>query len=120
MSGDGEYVAGRNNTCIPSTAACGISLPPGNGGGCVNQGPFKEYVMLLVPTQTTKLTLHSWSVNLGPVAPVLANFTANPSFDGLGYNPRCLRRDISRAAAHDWSKGTHPPPPSPPGTHTSR
>lgn len=37
------------------------------------------------------------SVNLGPVAPVLQNLTANG--DGFGYNPRCLRRDISTVAA---------------------
>jgi tyrosinase len=42
LSGDGAYVAGRNNTCIPSPDACGISIPPSNGGGCVKSGPFKK------------------------------------------------------------------------------
>lgn len=42
MSGDGAYVAGRPNTCVPMPEACGISVPPGNGGGCVKSGPFKE------------------------------------------------------------------------------
>jgi tyrosinase len=42
MSGDGAYVAGRNDTCIPSNDACSIRLPPGNGGGCIKSGPFKE------------------------------------------------------------------------------
>ncbi|KAF2786397.1 Di-copper centre-containing protein [Melanomma pulvis-pyrius CBS 109.77] len=87
MSGDGAYVAGRNNTCIPSPDACGISLPPGNGGGCIKSGPFKD-----------------WKVNLGPVAPVLADYTPNPEFTGLGYNPRCLRRDISSAASQGWTQ----------------
>ncbi|KAL1651067.1 hypothetical protein SLS61_005584 [Didymella pomorum] len=87
MSGDGKYVAGRNNTCIPSPAACGISLPPGNGGGCVKSGPFKD-----------------WSVNLGPVSPALPNITPNPSPSGLDYNPRCLRRDISLVASLGWTK----------------
>lgn len=57
-----------------------------------------------INTQHALLTPHSWRVNLGPVAPVLTNFTANPSPDGQGYNPRCLRRDISVAASSGWTK----------------
>ncbi|KAF1916616.1 hypothetical protein BDU57DRAFT_448356 [Ampelomyces quisqualis] len=87
LGGDGALVPGRANSCIPSPDQCGISLPPGNGGGCVSTGPFKD-----------------WKVNLGPVAPVLPNLPPNPEFFGLGYNPRCLRRDISKAAASGWSK----------------
>jgi tyrosinase len=45
MSGNGEYLPGRNNTCIPSVEQCSISLPPGRGGGCVKSGPFKEQVI---------------------------------------------------------------------------
>lgn len=37
-------------------------------------------------------------VNLGPVAPSL-KVQPNPQSDGLGYNPRCLRRDINKYAA---------------------
>ncbi|KAH7067131.1 hypothetical protein FB567DRAFT_256894 [Paraphoma chrysanthemicola] len=87
MSGDGAYVANRSNTCIPSPDACGISIPPGRGGGCVMSGPFTN-----------------WSVNLGPVAPVLADVSPNPAQSGLGYNPRCLRRDISTFASSGWTK----------------
>ncbi|KAF1952865.1 Di-copper centre-containing protein [Byssothecium circinans] len=87
MSGDGELIPGRNNTCVPMPALCGISLPPGNGGGCVKSGPFKDF-----------------QVNLGPVAAVIADPKPNPDFSGLGYNPRCLRRDISQAAAQGWTK----------------
>jgi tyrosinase len=42
MSGDGAYVAGRANTCIPAAELCQISIPPGNGGGCITSGPFVE------------------------------------------------------------------------------
>lgn len=34
---------------------------------------------------------------------MLTDFTPNPDFTGLGYNPRCLRRDISKAASSKWS-----------------
>lgn len=40
------------------------------------------------------------TVNLGPVSPALAGVVANG--DGLGYNPRCLRRDMSAYVAKTW------------------
>ncbi|PNS21213.1 Autophagy-related protein 11 [Sphaceloma murrayae] len=82
MSGDG---APRDHppALIPNKATPFISLPIGNGGDCVTAGPFKDF-----------------AVNLGPVPdPVLPYAPANPQTDGLGYNPRCLRRDISSAAS---------------------
>jgi len=35
-------------------------------------------------------------VNLGPRGGVLPNLPRNPRADGLGYNPRCLRRDVNK------------------------
>lgn len=83
MSGNGAY---RNHTgaYIPSAAAPFIYLPPGQGGDCLTSGPFQNM-----------------QVNLGPVAPVLSYAPANPSPDGLGYNPRCVRRDISTVASQE-------------------
>lgn len=77
MSGNGEYEA-HGAVGIPSNLAADFYIPPGNGSGCVTSGPFKNM-----------------SVNLGPVAPALTDVPTNPQADGLGYNPRCLRRDIS-------------------------
>ncbi|KAF1355335.1 hypothetical protein BDV97DRAFT_395703 [Delphinella strobiligena] len=81
MSGNGEYY-NYSGSYIPSSAAPDIFLPAGAGGGCVNSGPFKNF-----------------TVNLGPVVPVFDNTPANPQTDGLGYNPRCLRRDLGIYAA---------------------
>lgn len=37
----------------------------------------------------------SFKAHLGPVASRLKDVPPNPRKDGLGYNPRCLRRDIN-------------------------
>jgi tyrosinase len=81
ISGNGEYT-NHTGASIPSPALPFIKLPPGSGGGCVTTGPFKNM-----------------TVNLGPVAPVSSDVQLNPRPDGLGYNPRCLRRDIGTYAA---------------------
>lgn len=52
------------------------------GGGCVTTGPFKDMV-----------------VSLGPVSTVLRGLPRNPRADGLGSNPRCLRRDVNRESS---------------------
>ena len=81
LSGDGSYYP------HPGIAVTGAPPPfdvikPGKGGGCVKSGPFKNMV-----------------VSLGPVFPTIGGVPVNPRADGLGYNPRCLRRDISENAA---------------------
>lgn len=38
---------------------------------------------------------HSWKVNLGPLQSLDKSAPPNPSPDGLGYNPRCIKRDIT-------------------------
>lgn len=43
-------------------------------------------------------------MNLGPVVVQGPGINPNPLWTGLGYNPRCLRRDISQAAASGWTK----------------
>ncbi|KAK3339748.1 hypothetical protein B0T25DRAFT_618289 [Lasiosphaeria hispida] len=56
-------------------------IPQAGGGGCVTEGPFKDMV-----------------VSLGPKATVVRNIPPNPRADGLGSNPRCLRRDVNKAS----------------------
>ncbi|CAO2651591.1 Nn.00g041610.m01.CDS01 [Neocucurbitaria sp. VM-36] len=69
MGGQGEKVAHNSNGLKPA----------GNGGGCIASGPFKDM-----------------KVNLGPMAAMGdTNPPKNPRSDGYGYNPRCIKRDIS-------------------------
>jgi len=93
LSGNG--VAGCMNQTfygIPTNQAPLIKIPKGQGGGCVSSGPFTN-----------------WPVNLGPVSSDLTCTPANPianSTDpnaGLGYNPRCLKRDISSWTSSQWT-----------------
>ncbi|RDW80146.1 hypothetical protein BP6252_04784 [Coleophoma cylindrospora] len=75
MSGNGEYEAHNCTNALPSGLNC---IPPGEGGGCVTTGPFRNM-----------------TVNLGPVYPTLAEPEVVPASSLLAYNPRCLKRDIS-------------------------
>ncbi|KAI4949001.1 hypothetical protein J4E91_005463 [Alternaria rosae] len=84
ISGDGEYVAGRGSWCIPSEARCMVTFHSANGGGCVKSGPFKD-----------------WKINLGPIQTTVKDAPPNPQADGLGYNPRCLSRDINTQASNE-------------------
>lgn len=86
MSGNGCYEPKYNGTFIPSAAQPEIRIPSGGGGGCIGSGPFVNH-----------------SVNLGPVVPAISFVEKNPQPDGLGYNARCIRRDISGYAASRWA-----------------
>ncbi|KAF2751521.1 Di-copper centre-containing protein [Sporormia fimetaria CBS 119925] len=58
-----------------------MNIPPGPGGGCVKTGPFA-----------------GMNITLGPLMPTMdpaLRIPSNPSRDGYGNNPRCLRRDVS-------------------------
>ncbi|WYZ44850.1 hypothetical protein EsH8_VIII_000166 [Colletotrichum jinshuiense] len=80
LSGDGAYV--KHNGSVSGAGA--IILPSGNGGGCVTSGPFVNM-----------------TVNLGPVNPGMDGMVANPN-GKLGYNPRCLSRDLNAYTATKW------------------
>ncbi|KAK0653154.1 hypothetical protein B0T16DRAFT_407505 [Cercophora newfieldiana] len=82
LSGNGVYAP---HGCTSTGVGC---VEPGNGGGCVDSGPFKDMV-----------------VNLGPAG---SGFVADPPIPdpvgGLfGHNPRCLRRDISVETSSRWT-----------------
>ncbi|KAM7211037.1 hypothetical protein V8F06_013585 [Rhypophila decipiens] len=81
MSGNGVFVP-HPGVGVPSAPPPFNMIPPAQGGGCVTTGPFRNM-----------------SVNIGPLAPTLKDIKPNPQPDGLGYNPRCLRRDLNRNSA---------------------
>ncbi|ORX98727.1 hypothetical protein BCR34DRAFT_593116 [Clohesyomyces aquaticus] len=75
MGGNGEYIAHKGH----AVGMANVMVPAGNGGGCISTGPFKNM-----------------TVNLGPMSvAVEITIKANPRSDGLGYNPRCVRRDVT-------------------------
>ncbi|KAK0725080.1 hypothetical protein B0H67DRAFT_531108 [Lasiosphaeris hirsuta] len=80
MGGNGAKVQ-HAGVQIPGAPRPYNVIPPGDGGGCVTTGPFRNM-----------------SVNIGPIAPSIT-VTRNPRSDGFGYNPRCLRRDVNKNAA---------------------
>ncbi|KAE8454501.1 hypothetical protein EG329_000124 [Mollisiaceae sp. DMI_Dod_QoI] len=92
MSGNGEFIPNRPAIIsipipIPNTDRnLTADLEIGLGGGCVTSGPFKNM-----------------TVNLGPKA--LGWSPAGPD-GGLGYNPRCLKRDIGPAIAMKYTNYT--------------
>ncbi|KAJ4983088.1 FAD binding domain-containing protein [Stagonosporopsis vannaccii] len=80
-------------TGIPLNTNALIRIPHGAGGGCVSSGPFKD-----------------WQVNVGPMFPGSDCVQLNPNQNftepgyGLGYNPRCLTRDINSFTGEGWLK----------------
>jgi tyrosinase len=88
MGGNGEFIPGHPGLVLeaPNNVNPTIYLDPGFGGGCVKTGPFGNM-----------------TVNLGPVG--LPNATAGP-LGGLGYNPRCLKRDVGPDPGQRWNNYT--------------
>lgn len=78
MSGNGEFIPGGKEVNLGGNGLPDFWLPAGTGGGCIKSGPFKNM-----------------KVNLGPVQLGLTDGTSVSNGDGLGYNPRCLKRDLT-------------------------
>jgi tyrosinase len=84
LGSNGVYIPDRAGKDISLPGNFTMTIPPATGGGCVMSGPF---------------TPDKFEVRLGPVG-----FEPLGPDGGLGYNPRCLTRDLNP----DFSKDTRP------------
>ncbi|PLN74794.1 putative tyrosinase [Aspergillus taichungensis] len=66
-----------------------IWLPTGSGGGCITDGPFKNYTL-----------------NLGPAGLALPGGERAAAPNPLAYNPRCLKRDLTSSILRQFSNAT--------------
>ncbi|KAF1940908.1 Di-copper centre-containing protein [Clathrospora elynae] len=89
MSGNGEFIPGQGSVNLGGNGLPDLFLPAGTGGGCVKSGPFKNM-----------------SVNLGPVSLGLTNGSTISNGDGLSYNPRCLKRDLTDYSNRAFANAT--------------
>lgn len=92
MGGKGEWDPDLPPSVIgPPEGFPGVhsTLPRGLGGGFVTQGPFANM-----------------TVNLGPISLAANNSPPNPQADGLGYNPRPLKRDVGPAVNERFANWT--------------
>ncbi|OMP82960.1 hypothetical protein BK809_0001151 [Diplodia seriata] len=69
FGGNGYYIDSSNDTSVR------LRIPGKTGGGCVTDGPFRNY-----------------TVNMGPNSAYRSGLT---KVDSTAYNPRCLTRDFS-------------------------
>ena len=82
MGSNGQYIPDRPPTIIRAPPPIGdVPVAPGTGGGCIVSGPF---------------TADKFQVHLGPTG-----YLPQGPLGGLGYNPRCLNRDITLEAAQN-------------------
>lgn len=78
MSGNGAHIPNQGGIVLGGNGLPELPLPAGTGGGCVTSGPFKNM-----------------TVNLGPVSLALPGGLTEANGDGLSWNPRCLKRDLT-------------------------
>lgn len=78
MSGNGKHIPDQGDIVLTLGDLPPLILPPGNGGGCVESGPFKDM-----------------EVNLGPASLAVPGNQTIIADNPLAYNPRCLKRDLT-------------------------
>ncbi|KAJ5602105.1 Di-copper centre-containing protein [Penicillium lagena] len=89
MSGNGVHIRDAKDIQLKMGNIAPISLPAGTGGGCVHNGPFKDY-----------------TVNLGPGPLELCGGNVSKVAHPMDYNPRCFRRDLTTEILQQYANYT--------------
>ncbi|KAL4993753.1 hypothetical protein BDV10DRAFT_17459 [Aspergillus recurvatus] len=86
LSGDGAYIAPTPSDPDPDP---GLDFAPSHGGGCVLDGPFKD-----------------WPVRMGPFAATQAYAYAPVPENAFAHNPRCLQRNLDVARVQYYNNAS--------------
>lgn len=86
MSGNGAQVEQADSFRLTFGDLPPLDLPTGNGGGCLESGPFKDM-----------------QVHLGPASLAVPGGDVVVADNPLDYNPRCLKRDLTDAINREFA-----------------
>lgn len=67
---------------------------------CLDPSKSKYRRILRIDTLRLNADPISWKVSLGTIQTRSENVPPNPQGDGLGYNPRCIKRDFNKQAVN--------------------
>jgi hypothetical protein len=82
------------------------SLSPAGVTCCLVETDYLKFLSQPALVVAASRPFKDMKVNLGPVALGLTNGSTVSNGDGLGYNPRCLQRDLTDYSNKRWANAT--------------